>query len=361
MQYNPDSNQTTPKSAFVPLSSVEPRTVEYLVEPYIPMGSITIIGGVSGSGKTSLLFNLASNISAGRAMPFQDKDDDIRGKGVVIYVTSENEADVVVRPRLERMGADIDRVIVLNPESNGTVTMTAETVYDAIDMYHPVAIIIDPIQSFLGAEVNMNLVSSVRPVLDELAKMAKKNNLALILVSHVSKPVLGRASVLDGLLGSSDFRNAARSIVIVGYSPSDGDTRIIAHGKNSLGPLGPSIAFHIEDSGVIYDGETSLGVEDISRVAKGQKGNANNVNHRAKAAMMLHDELDGKDYIEITESTRSLFKKEGIQKGAMYAARDELGLRSVQVGQPPKRRIFWVRNNVDEEAFRAHMREMLVK
>ena len=106
----------------------------------------------------------------------------------------------------------------------------------------------------------------VRPLLDGLGALAKELDMAVVLISHMSKPGPGVASALDRLLGSSDFRNAARSILIVGRDPDHPDTRVVAHAKNSLGMPGESQQYHICENGTVaYDGPCSLTADRIIR------------------------------------------------------------------------------------------------
>lgn len=139
----------------------------------------------------------------------------------------------------------------------------------------------------------MNKAEKVRPVLDWLGDYAKRHNCTVVLVSHMSKPGVGNSSALDRLLGSSDFRNAARSVVIAGRDPNDKETRIFAHGKNSIGEPGSSQKYHISSQGVTYDGPSDLTADDIIKQAEPQGRNKPAVT--LTAAMDKLEELLGKD------------------------------------------------------------------
>ena len=84
------------------IASVQPREAEYLAEPYLPRGMITILAGHAGQGKTTLALWLASHVSNGDLMP--------GGKpGNVYYFTTENDESIVLRPRLEAVRHGKDR------------------------------------------------------------------------------------------------------------------------------------------------------------------------------------------------------------------------------------------------------------
>lgn len=111
--------------------------------------------------------------------------------------------------------------------------------------------------------MEMNKANEVRPILDWMGDYAKRHNCTIVLVSHMSKPGMGNTSA-HHLLGSSDFRNAARSIIIVGHDPENKETRVFAHEKNSIGEPGESQRYHIDGKkGVVYDGVCDLSADDI--------------------------------------------------------------------------------------------------
>ena len=129
----------------------------------------------------------------------------------------------------------------------------------------PSLVVFDPIQSYLEKHANMNQAADVRPMMDHLANFAARYHCAVMLVSHISKPNLSGGSASDRILGSSDFRNAARSIIFVGCDPDDRSLRVFAQDKSSLGPPGPSRKFSIHDGGVEIMDECALTADEILR------------------------------------------------------------------------------------------------
>lgn len=203
-------------------------------------------------------------------------------------------------------------------------------------------VIFDPIQSYLGGGVDMSRAEQVRPTLDWLGDYAKRHNCSIVLVSHMSKPGRGEASALDRLLGSSDFRNAARSIVIVGRDPEDKETRVFAHGKNSIGEPGVSQRYHISGRGIAYDGPSDLTADDIIKQAAQTRSKpaATLTATMAKLEELLGDE--GWATLEQVETWQTL---EGISQRTLYNARKELALKTVSIagtsdsGVPSIRRV----------------------
>lgn len=251
------------------------------------------------------------------------------------------------------LGANLDRILIQYQDGKTVydpLTMNAPRLEEAAKEYPPAMVIFDPIQSYLGDGVDMNKAEKVRPVLDWLGDYAKRHDCTIVLVSHMSKPGAGNASALDRLLGSSDFRNAARSIVIVGRDPSDKETRVFAHGKNSIGEPGPSQKYHINGRGVFYDGPSDLTADDIIKQStQGRdKPAATLTATMAKLVELLGPE--GWATLEQVETWQTL---EGISQRTLYNARKELALKTVSIGKPPNRKTWWLRSDVDAEWLKA--------
>lgn len=163
------------------------------------------------------------------------------------------------------MGADLDRLYF---QDGASYSMGDEELAALCRVYRPALLVFDPIQSYLGQGVQMNRAEQVRPLLDHLGALAKELDMAVLLISHMSKPGPGVCSALDRLLGSSDFRNAARSILIAGRDPEHPEVRVVAHAKNSLGQPGESQRYRICPQGTVaYDGPCTLTADAIIREA----------------------------------------------------------------------------------------------
>ena len=183
-----------PVARIRPASAFAPERTRYLVQPYLPRGMLSILGGVSGVGKTSLALDIAAALTAGRALGFEDPEDAEGRKGcTVIYLTAENDPNKVLRPRAEAMGADLDRLFF---QSGANLCMNEQDLFDICRAYRPDLLVFDPIQSYLGQGVQMNRAEQVRPLMDQLNGLAKELDMAVLLISHMSKPGPG------GMLGA---------------------------------------------------------------------------------------------------------------------------------------------------------------
>lgn len=317
-----------------PACEFAPEQAEYLVEPYLPKGMITILGGVSGAGKTSLALDICARVSRGE------------GSSPVLYLTAENDPNKVLRPRAEAMGADLQRLYF---QDGASYAMGDEELAVLCRSLRPALIVFDPIQSYLGQGVQMNRAEQVRPLLDGLGALAKELDMAVVLISHMSKPGPGVASALDRLLGSSDFRNAARSILIVGKDPDHPDTRVAAHAKNSLGVPGESQQYHICENGTVaYDGPCALTADRIIRDTGDAQPRTRPAAALGTAVEVLDKQLSFVGWVEHAEVER-LCARHGFSERTMQRARTALELKTLFLGRNEERKTLWYRPELDKD------------
>lgn len=346
-----EKQQPTKKAPlFLPASSFETRTARYLIEPYIPRGMLSIIGGVSGTGKTSLALSLAAAVSSGRALPFEAAGTTHKPENV-LYLTVENDPHIVLRPRVEAMGADIHRLFFLDGVG---VNMTSPELRDFIKQEHISMLVFDPIQSFLPAGTQMGRAEQIRPIMDKVIDLSASEDLATILISHMSKPGPGVVSALDRLLGSSDFRNAARSIMIVGRDPENPDQRVFAHAKNSIGLPGPAQRYHISDGGlVVFDGETTLTADQIIAQTENAAPRAQKAANTLNAAISDLDKALGfMGWVDVA-TVYTLSAAAGYSDRTMRRAKDVMGLKVLRTGMQPNQKTYWYRNELTEATVKA--------
>ena len=129
-------------------------------------GSLVLIGGDPGIGKSTLLLQVSTQLSH---------------QGTVLYVSGEESAEQI-KLRAERLG-DIDSEFYLYAETN------MQNIRTAIEKNKPDFLIIDSIQTVMSPEISsvQGSVSQVREVTAELMQLAKTNNIATFIVGHMTK------------------------------------------------------------------------------------------------------------------------------------------------------------------------------
>ena len=224
------------------MSDVELTPVEWLWKPYLPFGKLSVLQGNPGEGKTYFAMHLAAACTNGKLLPNMESMEPFN----VIYQTAEDGLGDTVKPRLIEAGADLDRELVID-DSEVQLTLSDERIEKAIVENNARLVIIDPIQAYLGADVDMNRANEVRPIFMRLGQVAQRTGCAILLIGHLNKAA-GMQSLQRGL-GSIDIAAAVRSVMFIGKLKHDPTMRILTHEKSSLAPPGASLAFSLGDEG----------------------------------------------------------------------------------------------------------------
>ena len=224
------------------MSDVELTPVDWLWKPYLPFGKLSVLQGNPGEGKTYFAMHLAAACTNGKLLPNMESMEPFN----VIYQTAEDGLGDTVKPRLIEAGADLDRVLVID-DSEVQLTLSDERIEKAIVENNARLVIIDPIQAYLGADVDMNRANEVRPIFMRLGQVAQRTGCAILLIGHLNKAA-GMQSLQRGL-GSIDIAAAVRSVMFIGKLKHDPTMRILTHEKSSLAPPGASLAFSLGDEG----------------------------------------------------------------------------------------------------------------
>ena len=183
-------------------------------------------------------------------------------------------------------------------------------------------VVLDPIQGFLGAAVDMHRANEIRPLMKRIAVLAEKYHCAIILIGHMNKYSNGKSSYRG--LGSIDFQAAARSVLIVGRIKDEPEIRVVCHVKSSLAPEGKSIAFRLDkDTGFEWIGEYDISADDLlSGENRGQK---------IRSAKEFLKEVLASGSVAQTKVAEEA-ESRGIKKKTLWNAKKELEIDSVKIG-----------------------------
>ena len=130
-------------------------------------GSLVLIGGAPGIGKSTLLMSVADKLSY--------------VYGNVLYVSGE-ESERQIKLRGERLGLNPDNLFLLS-ETN------LERIFDEINRLNPQAVIVDSIQTVFSEKIESapGSVSQVREAAGQFLLLAKNLSIPVFLIGHITK------------------------------------------------------------------------------------------------------------------------------------------------------------------------------
>ena len=248
------------------MSEVEETVVQWLWYPFIPFGKVTLIQGNPGKGKTWLAMAIAAYCTNGKELPNALPIEPFN----VLYQTAEDGIADTIKPRLAKCGADMTRVRFINEEEK-QLSMTDDRIEKAIRQNNVRLMIMDPIQAYLGANVDMNRANEIRPLFRHLSTIAERTGCAIVLIGHLNKSSGSQSDYRS--LGSIDIAAAVRSILFVEKveKEKEQDIRVVYQQKDSLAKKENPVAFSLGEEGLTWLGEYDISIEDLLMGKAGTK------------------------------------------------------------------------------------------
>lgn len=245
--------------ALVSFDTIEAVPVEWLWESRVALGTITLIAGMPGVGKSFLTCDMAARISNGETLPH----DHHGHMGSVIIAPAEDSPEHVLKPRLEAFKANTEHIHLLKgvyeTTKSGEVVILPFKLGDLKELREALRrlgncklVIIDPIGSFLGDQ-DSHRDTEVRAILTPLNQLAVEFHVAIVLVAHLRKAVSANAD--DMVLGSRAFTGVARTVLHLAADSKDPTRRILVPGKSNLAKQGDGLAFSISGEPAVIQWE----------------------------------------------------------------------------------------------------------
>lgn len=261
--FKPGQSKAGSKAIYRRLDNVKAKPVSWLWPGRIACGKVTLIAGDPGLGKSQITAALAGIVTTGGAWPV---DGAKSPQGAVLFLSAEDDAADTIRPRLEAVGADLSRCVVvdaiLDTDEAGTIRQRSISIKNDLARLEGVIqdvgdvrlIVIDPITAYLGG-IDSHKTSDVRDLLAPLANFAERHQVAILGISHLNK-----SSTQDALLrvnGSLAFVAAARAAFVAVKDKNNPARRLLLPLKNNLAKDIGGFAFSIVDAKLDNGLETS--------------------------------------------------------------------------------------------------------
>lgn len=226
------------------------RKTVYVWYPRIVRQEVNVLMCAGGTGKTYAVCLIAADVSQGRALPGDLKP---QSGGETCLLISGEDTGELLKERLKACGADLNKVFILDCHDSTGLNFGArwEEFQEVVMKYKPALTVIDPLQSFIGEEADLNKVNVIRPIMQRLANIAKAANTAILLISHVNKRAQGE-NLNNAASGSTDFINASRSAMYIIFDEQDQNSRLLIHSKSNYAPAGKTVRFTFNDKGGIF-------------------------------------------------------------------------------------------------------------
>ncbi|MCW1965158.1 AAA family ATPase [Polynucleobacter sp.] len=318
-------------------SDLSPQPINWIWNGWVAGGKFHLLGGVAGTGKTTISLALASSISNGGRFP----DGTRSPSGNVVVWTGEDDISDTLTPRLMAMGANLDKVHFVqgvigedgeqpfNPSTDMPILQQAISKVGDVKL-----LIIDPIVSVVKGDSHKN--AEVRKDLAPLIQMAESMGFAIIGITHFSKGTSGREPI-ERITGSLAFGAVARVVLVASKSKSDDgeDVRIFLRAKSNIGADNGGFEYSLEQA-------TTEGGIETSRVLWGEA-----IEGSARELLVdAEDDSDGGSMAECMQFLSSILsdgempaqevKKDCIGAGhsisTMNRAKKKLGIEAKKIG-----------------------------
>ncbi len=326
---------TAGPEACVPLAQIDSQPVQWLWRNYVPVGRATLLSGDPNCGKTFLALDLAARLSRGLSWP--DGSPGIAPANI-LYLTVEDNAADTIRPRIDNLGGDPERILILNPKSDSFLSFAGKagvrTLEDMVKKIKDVRLVcIDPILDFSGP-VDPNSPEQVRALLGPLIRIAQTYNFALLLIGHLNK-----AQSLSALYRSSGttggWLGKCRAAFIIIRDIEEKRKRHFISQKSNLSQEEPDqLGFEIVDGRLLYMKEENID-PDLHLNPELREEHEK----RSYARTWLSDFLKGGPQPQIDVISEG--KTAGISQASLYRAKTALGIVSRSAGLSGSKKVAW--------------------
>jgi hypothetical protein len=327
------------KIQIITADTITPEATAWLWQDWVAVGSFGLTAGREGTGKTTLLYQMAADITRGKL------EGEFKGqpRQVIIAATEDSWAHTVV-PRLMGAGADLSKIgridVVTSQGANLELKLPDDlpNLPEVIRQRDVALVILDPLISRLSGKLDTHKDAEVRQALEPIVKLADDTGVVVIGIIHVNK---GTArDPLNMIMGSRAFSAVSRFVVFVATDPDDDSLRLVGLPKNNLGRTDwPCRTFTIEDHVVgkteqgraIHTGKLVWGADDERHIREIVRDSAREENSRAEslkeAKTWLREALEQAGGVMLSAEVKKGAEVLDISTRTLQRARTELKLK----------------------------------
>jgi putative DNA primase/helicase len=325
MTMNTEPTPTPGCADLVYLSDLKLQPVRWLWQDRLASGTLSMISGVPGSGKTWVALAIAAALSRGR-VPYTGEACQLAN---VLYASMEHGSSEIIHPRFASLNGDPARFVILRgavsaPSASLNLRDTS-VLEDALQRTHARLLILDSFPSQTGAGVDLQQPTETLPILDNLARLAERHRCCILLVCHLSKRVSARSVVRNS--GSIEISAALRTEFLAGSSVDAPSQPALLQVKSNLGPLAPALAYKIDNAGNFsWTGISKLTREELLADRPTGAG----LPKRRFAGEWLREQLQAGSQSQYNLEIAA--EREGVCISTLRRAKFDLGVRSAKDG-----------------------------
>jgi hypothetical protein len=318
---NPEPTTTPAPPDLISLADLEPQPPDWLWPCRLAAGTLALLSGHPGAGKTWLGLSFAAALSNGRA-PYTG---DSLPPCTTLYVSTEHDGAQIVHPRFAALHGDPARLVVLRTAAAQSKTQTnpAQLLHQldqALNRTQARLLILDPLETFFGPAADPDRHPED---LDTLRHLAEHHHCCILLLHHLRKPPLGRPARTRSV---ASFSTALRTEFLAGASPDAPNQFALLHTRSNLSPRMPALAYTITADGLRFNGISQLTPHDILTDRPTGAG----LPQRKFAGAWLRNQLADGSLKQSTLESNAL--RDGVSLATLKRARFDLGVISRKDG-----------------------------
>ncbi len=229
----------------------EAKPIQWSWKDYLPKGSLTLLAGPGGSGKSTVALNLAAITTTLGTWPDGTRREIAEN---VLLWSSEDDAETILIPRLMAMSANPNRIGIISTVKTPQGRLPFDPARDieglkkaAIAIGHVGLIVIDPIVNCVTGDAHR--ANDVRRNLSPIVELARELGCAVIGISHFSKGSEKRLPA-ERVLGSTAFTDYAR-MVLTCLKDETSARCVFTRIKTNIAPLGGGFEYRLERKEVV--------------------------------------------------------------------------------------------------------------